>query len=434
LLPGGLRDKRAAAPISRPAVQKATIERSGAAARATAVDSGYSWLRLLASLALSTIAGVGMWSVVVVMPAVQKDFGLTRAEASTAYTLLMIGFGAGGILMGRLADRLGIFRPLLSGIVALSLGYVATSFAATPWQFAIAHGLLIAMLGSAVTFGPLIADVSLWFERRRGIAVAVCASGNYLAGTIWPPVVERLVATLGWRQTHLLIAAFCLLTMLPLAMALRRRSPDTEQPAVPAASRPGASRSPMPLGLLQALLAFAGVACCLAMSMPQVHIVAYCGDLGYGAARGAEMLAVMLGFGIVSRLASGFIADRIGGLRTLLLSSILQMVALVLYVPFDSLVSLYVVSALFGLFQGGIVPSYALVIREYFPAREAGMRVGLTLTTTMIGMAVGGWLSGAIFDFTGSYTAAFVNGIAWNAVNVAIVLAILWKVRATRRH
>jgi MFS family permease len=185
--------------------------------------------------------------------------------------------------------------------------------------------------------------------------------------------------------------------------------------------------------VLQSLLMVAGVACCVAMSMPQVHIVAYCNDLGYGLARGAEMLSLMLGLGIVSRLASGLIADRIGGMNTLLLGSILQGIALFLYLPFNGLVSLYVVSGLFGLFQGGIVPSYALIVRQYFPPEEAGTRVGMVLTATLVGMALGGWLSGVIFDLTGSYQLAFLNGIAWNALNVMIVLFLKWKGRG-RQH
>jgi MFS family permease len=185
-------------------------------------------------------------------------------------------------------------------------------------------------------------------------------------------------------------------------------------------------------GAAQALLCIAGLACCVAMAMPQVHIVAYCGDLGYGVARGAQMLAVMLGFGIVSRLLSGVICDRIGGLRTLLLGSALQGVALLLFLPFDGLVSLFVISALFGLFQGGIVPSYAIIIREHFPPTEAGARVGMVLMFTLFGMALGGWLSGKVFDLTGSYQAAFVNGIGWNLLNLTIALTLLYRARGRR--
>jgi len=258
------------------------------------------------------------------------------------------------------------------------------------------------------------------------MAVAICAAGNYLAGTIWPPIVQHFIETAGWRQTYLGIGLFCVATMLPLALVLRKRPPPFE--LSPTGSR-AATWSERPLGLspgaLQSLLVVAGLACCVAMSMPQVHIVAYCGDLGYGAARGAEMLSLMLGFGVVSRLASGWISDRIGGVRTLLLGSTLQGVALLLFLPFDGLVSLYVISALFGLFQGGIVPSYAIIVREYFSPREAGARVGTVLMATLFGMALGGWMSGVIFDLTGSYRAAFLNGTAWNLLNVSIAVWLL---------
>jgi MFS family permease len=387
-------------------------------------DSRYAWLRLCAASVLGTIGGVGMWSFVVALPAVQSDFGVVRGEASLPFTLMMMGFAVGGVLMGRLADRFGVVMPVICGVAGLGLGYVASGYAASLWQLAIAHALI--GLGSSATFGPLMTDVSHWFTRRRGIAVTIVASGNYLAGTIWPPIVQHFVAHEGWRPTHIGIGLFCVATMLPLALiALRRQAPmhDDAAPGAAAAHLQGA------LGLspnaLQVLLVVAGVACCVAMSMPQVHIVAYCGDLGYGPARGAEMLALMMGFGIVSRLASGFIADRIGGVATLLLGSVLQGVALFLYLLFDGLVSLYVISALFGLFQGGIVAMYAIIVREYFAPREAGTRLGIILMATLFGMALGGWMSGAIFDLTGSYRAAFVNGLAWNLLNGAIAAWLL---------
>jgi MFS family permease len=325
--------------------------------------------------------------------------------------------------MGRLADRFGVARPIAAGAIALGLGYIGAGVSDALWQFVLAHGLLIGFLGSSSTFGPLVADTSRWFNRRRGVAVAICASGNYLAGTIWPPVVQHFIDAVGWRWTHIGIGLFCVATILPLTLLLRRPAPlDT-------ASAPAAGRAPVIVAIspnaLQAVLALAGLACCVAMAMPQVQIVAYCGDLGYGVARGAEMLSLMLGFGVVSRLASGFIADRIGGLPTLLLGSVAQMTALVMYLGFNGLTSLYIVSALFGLFQGGIVPSYAIIIREYFPPREAAARFGVVLMATLIGMALGGWMSGAIFDLTGSYRAAFANGVAWNVLNAGIALALL---------
>jgi MFS family permease len=214
--------------------------------------------------------------------------------------------------------------------------------------------------------------------------------------------------------------------MLPLALALRRPSPLTERTATASSVAPRSSR---PLGLspaaLQTVLVVAGLSCCVAMSMPQVHIVAYSHDLGHGAAQGARMLSLMLGLGIVSRLVSGFICDRIGGRRTLLLGSALQAAVLVLYLPADGLASLYLVSALFGLSQGGIVPAYAVIVRECFPPREAGVRVSAVLMATVFGMALGGWLSGVTYDLTGSYQAAFVNGILWNLLNLGIAVGLL---------
>jgi MFS family permease len=390
------------------------------------IDSRTAWRRLVATLAIATLGGVGMWSVVVVLPAVQDDFGVARGTASLPYTLTMVGFGFGGILIGRLSDRLGVALPLAGATVALALGYLLSALAPTLLTYALAQGVLIGFLGSSAFFGPLLADISHWFERRRGLAVAVVACGNYLAGTLWPPIVQQLIESVGWRHTHFIIAGVCLVTMLPLTWALRRRAPKA--PVVVAGAR-AIVRSPPPLDVsprvLQVLLVIAGLSCCVAMSMPQVHIVAYCGDLGYGFAAGARMLSLMLGFGIVSRLLSGWIADHIGGLRTLLLGSVMQALALVLYLPFDSLWSLYVVSALFGLFQGGIVPSYAIIIREYFPPQQAGARVGWVVMATLFGMALGGWMSGVVFDLTGSYQAAFVNGIAWNLLNLSIVIWLM---------
>jgi MFS family permease len=386
-------------------------------------DSTTAWLRLVAAVVLSTIGGVGMWSVVVALPAIQADFGVARADASLPFTVVMIGFAGGGVYMGRLADRFGITVPLTLGTFALSAGYLETGWSSSLWYVALAHGLI--GFGCSATFGPMLADISHWFVRRRGIAVAIAASGNYIAGTIWPPVVQHFIAAAGWRATHIGIGLFCLVTMLPLVFALRRRNESHDSDAADAATARWQAEVPFSPVTLQVLLCIAGVACCVAMSMPQVHIVAYCGDLGYGVARGAEMLSLMLGFGIISRIGSGFIADRVGGVRTLLLGSVLQGVALFLYLWFDGLVSLYVISALFGLFQGGIVPSYAIIIREYFSPREAGTRLGLVLMATLLGMALGGWLSGLIFDFSGSYRAAFLNGLAWNLVNVSIMTWLL---------
>jgi MFS family permease len=389
------------------------------------VDSAYAWRRLGVSLLLSTIGGVGLWSVVVVLPVVQAEFGVARASASLPYTATMLGFAVGGILMGRATDRFGIRGPLVLGSAALSAGYLASAWAGSLAQFALVQGVAIGLLGSSVTFGPLVADVSHWFARRRGIAVSVCASGNYLAGTVWPPVLQHLTASWGWRPAMAAVGVLCAATMLPLTLALRRRAPVSRGPAAPGPGGAAPARPRTTPGATQGLLMVAGLACCVAMSMPQVHIVAYATDLGHGTARGAEMLSLMLGLGVVSRLASGWIADRIGGVPTLILGSALQALTLLLYLPAHSLVGLYVASALFGLSQGGIVPSYAIIVRERFAPREAGARIGAVVMATIVGMALGGWMSGALFDLTGSYRWAFLNGVAWNVLNLAIALWLL---------
>jgi MFS family permease len=402
-------------------------------------DSRYAWTRLCVTLLLMTIGSSAMYVVAVVLPAVQAEFGVQRSEASLPYTLLMIGFGFGGILMGRLADRHGVTLPLWIGAAGLGLGFAGAALSPDIVWFAIAHGLGLGLLGSSATFAPLVADTSLWFVRRRGIAVAVCASGNYLGGVVWPPIVQAVTDSAGWRTAYVGLAVLCAVSLPLLSLALRVRPPAAVagrgaaagQGAVAAGCAVVPSTRPFGLSMTQAqaLLCVAGVACCVAMAMPQVHIVAYCSDLGFGAARGAQMLSLMLFAGIVSRLVSGAICDRIGGLRTLLLGSALQGVALLLFIPFDGMVSLYVISALFGLFQGGLVPSYAIIVREHFPAAEAGARVGTVLMFTLFGMALGGWMSGKIYDLTGSYDAAFANGVAWNLLNLGIAGFLFWRWR-----
>ena len=404
------------------------------AADPTLIDSRTAAWRLLTTLGLVVLGNSSMYVVSVVLPAVQAEFGIGRADASLPYTLMMICLGIGGLWTGRMADRHGLMPVLLLGAVAVCAGFVGAGMAGSIWMFGLAHGLM-GLIGSAATFAPLMADTALWWNRRRGIAVAICASGNYIAGSFWPPLVQYGIETMGWRNTYTGLGLVCGLGMALLALRMRQRPPLVQ---VTAAAGTGSVSSTMtdrsrPFGMnpgrAQLLLFVAGVACCVAMSMPQVHIVAYCTDLGFGAARGAEMLSLMLASGIVSRLVSGLICDRIGGIRTLLLGSALQGIALLLFLPFDGLVPLYVVSAMFGLFQGGIVPSYAIIIREHFDPHEAGARVGSVIMATLLGMALGGWMSGWIFDLTGSYKAAFLNGIGWNLLNLSIATWLFLRLR-----
>lgn len=389
-------------------------------------DSRAAWVRLGIALVIGSLGSVGMWSVVVVIPTVQAEFGATRAAASLAFTCAMLGFGAGGVAMGKLSDRFGIVPAIAIGIVALALGYIGAGYASALWQFNLMHFAI--GVGAAATFGPLMAEASHWFDRYRGLAVTIAASGNYVAGTFWPTVVERGTVYAGWRATHIAIGIGCAAIMAIVVCILRWQIGNESIRAHENAPPPRVDLR-MNTNALTIMLGIAAIGCCVAMAMPQVHIVAYCGDLGYGVARGAEMLSLMLAFGIISRIGSGFLADRIGGLRTLLVGSIAQGVALLFYLFFDSLSSLYIISAMFGLFQGGIVPSYAIIVRESMPAHEAGTRVGIVIFASVIGMSFGGWVSGLIFDATGSYAAAFLNGLGWNALNIMIVVALLWRAR-----
>jgi MFS family permease len=392
-----------------------------------APESRHAWLRLALALVLGTTACVGIWSVVVMLPAVQAEFGSLRAGASMPYAAAMVGFAGGTITMGRVADRYGFAAPIVAAGLCLFIGYELAALAQSLWQFALVH--LLIGFGAAAGFAPLIADVSHWFVKHRGIAVTVAASGSYLAGAVWPQAIQLGLASHGWRATHAAIGVAVLVAMLLLSPFFRAR--PTERTMAEAERAMQAARGDLAMSprALQGLLCLAGFACCVAMSTPQVHIVAYCSDLGYGIARGAEMLTLMLCLGIISRLGSGFVADRIGGARTLVLGSMMQAVALFLYLWFDGLASLYIIAAVFGLFQGGIVPMYAVIIRDYLPPREAGARIGVVLTATMLGMAFGGYLSGAIFDHFASYRIAFLNGMLWNLLNIALVAWLILKPR-----
>jgi MFS family permease len=384
-------------------------------------------VRLALALVIASVGSVGMWSVVVVIPGVQAEFGATRGAVSLAFTMTMVGFGLGGVATGRITDRFGIVAAMALSILFLGAGFVAAGLSTTLWQFIAVY--LVIGLGTSATFAPLMAEASHWFERYRGLAVTIVAAGNYVGGTIWSPLVNLGVQQVGWRTTHIAIGLFCAVSMTLLLLLLRaqiggesRRSHDNAPP-------PRVDLR-LPINTLTALLCVASISCCVAMAMPQVHIVAYCGDLGYGVARGAEMLSLMMAFGVVSRIGSGFLADRIGGIRTLLIGSVAQSVALLFYLFFDSLSSLYLISAMFGLFQGGIVPSYAIIVRESMPASEAATRVGIVILASVVGMSFGGYASGLIFDATGSYAAAFANGFLWNTLNIAIVVALLLRARA----
>ena len=392
-----------------------------------APDGAYAFTRLALSLMIATLIGVGMWAVIVVLPPAQVDFGVDRSAAALPYTLMMCSLAFSTIALGRMTDHFGIVPPLVISALTMGLGFVLAAYAPNLAVFTAAHALI--GIGAGTGFGPMMADISHWFVKRRGLAVVIVASGNYFAGTIWPLLMSLAIPLIGWRATYAGIGVIVAAIVLPLALMMRRRPAAAvyeQAEAVTEAARADVGISPR---LLLILLIAAGFSCCVAMSMPQVHLVAYCGDLGYGVARGAQMLSLMMALGIISRIASGFVADLIGGASTLLIGSFMQGVALLLYLYFNGLESLFIVSGIFGLFQGGIVPMYAVICRELLPPRRAGAAIGLVVSATILGMAFGGYVSGVIFDLTGSYRMAFLNGVLWNAFNFAIVAWLFWRGR-----
>ena len=388
------------------------------------LDTAYSWQRLLVALVIGLVANAGMWAVVVIMPAVEAEFALTRAETSLPYMLSMLGYGLGNFIIGRWVDRVGIATALIGASFGIAVSFFAATQASDIGVLAAVHFIL--GLFAAVGFAPLMSDISHWFLKWRGTAMALVASANYLSGAVWPTVLAGVLAQSGWRAVYLTLAVITVVVVPFLAMLLRRQVPDAAVGATVETISNSANISMSP-ARLQICLGFAGVACCVAMSMPQVHIVSYCVGLGYGPVAGAKMLALMLFGGVLSRIFFGLLSDRLGGVRTLLLGSALQCLGLAFYLPYDGLVSLYTVSLIFGLSQGGIVPSYALIVREYMPAKEAGARVGFVLMMTIWGMALGGWMSGWIYDVSGSYQMAFLNGIMWNLINIGLVVALFFR-------
>lgn len=389
------------------------------------LDTRASWGRLSLAVLVSLIGNAGMWAIILILPDVEAEFNVSRATAALPYTATMIGFALGNFLIGRAVDRYGLAGALAASALLMGAGYGVAMVAPSITVLVLAQFFI--GFGSSASFGPLIADTSQWFLKRRGLAVAIAASGNYMAGAVWPILLAGTLAADGWRATYLILGLACLVIMLPLTWTLRKSLPQEALAASDAAAQ--ARQTGLSPRALTALLSVAGIGCCVAMAMPQVHIVALCMDLGYGPAVGAEMLSLMLFAGVLSRLVSGAMADKLGGVATLLIGSTLQMLALFLYLPTTGLTSLYLVSLIFGLSQGGIVPAYAVIVREYLPAREAGARVGFVIMATILGMALGGWLSGIIYDLTGSYFWAFTNGIVFNALNVAVMVYILLRSR-----
>ena len=380
----------------------------------------YRYVRTLAALLIMIMTSSGMFASIMVLKPVIAEFGIGHGIGALPYTLFMVGYGCGNVIMGKLADRHGIAIPAFIGSLSLPLGLFLASGTDSIFWFCLTQMLLCGFLGAGFSFGPLVADISHWFKARRGLAVGIVISGTYIGGTLWPPLLQHWIDIQGWRDTYIQLAIINLIVMLPLACVFYRRPHIEDDPS------DTIKRNTMehPLGMsknqLQGCICVAGVGCCVAMAMPQVHIVPYVSELGFELSHGANMISLMLGFGIISRIASGWISDHIGGLVTLIIGSALQGLVLLAFIFADTLTALYLTSAAFGLSQGGIVPSYSMIVRRYFPPSEAGGRIGLAFVFTILGMALGGWLAGVLYDLSGSYTLSFVNAIGFNLINLVI--------------
>ncbi|MBT4017415.1 MAG: MFS transporter [Alphaproteobacteria bacterium] len=399
----------------------------------TSVERPYSWVVAIASLLLMTVGNASIYVLIVGLTQITPEFGGSRGIVSFGYSFALFGMGLGGILMGRLSDRIGMVWPAIIGAVSVTLGALVAARATDAWVFLFAHAILLGLIGNGGLFSPLIANVTRWFDRRRGIAVALVVSGQGLAGALAAPIFRWLLEDFGWRATYDYYAIFAICTLVPMAFLLWPKAPAEPAPALSVGDASEADnkilgRSPTNVGWT---LNAAIIGCCIAMAMPMVHVVAHAEDKGHSTVDAAMMLSVLLGVAFFARVTWGGISDKIGGLPTLCISSVLQALALCLYLFVDSLIGLYAISVFFGVAFAGIVPSYAVILRQHFPVSEIGQRVGVIFLFGALGMALGGWLGGAIYDLTGSYFEAFLVGIAANVVNLFLVLPLL---RTERRQ
>ena len=386
-------------------------------------DSQQAWFRLAIIFTMSVIGTAGMWSVVIILPNIQNEFTLDRAASTYPYVATMFGYGFGNVNIGRMLDKIGIKKPIIFALSLLVTSYVLSFFAKNVFWLSTIQ--LFLGFSAAAFFGPMMADISNYFYKRKGLAVSLVASGQHLCGAIWPFVIKDFIIEGDWRNAHLFIALVCSILIPILFYFLGNKVPkmNNEQKLT---TQDEDINSKVNLSIsnrqIQILLMIAGVLCCVAMSMPQVHIVPLCIDNGYGLAVGTEILSFMLFAAVASRVIFGFLSDKIGPIQTLILGSSLQAISLTMFLPFDSQLSLYIVAICFGLSQGGIVPIYAVIISKFLPSNEVAERVGWLIFATIIGMSLGGWLSGEIYDFTNSYRLAFINGIFWNIINLCIMI------------
>ena len=386
-------------------------------------DSKEAWIRLIIIFSMSVIGTAGMWSVVIIMPSIQNEFSLDRAASTYPYVATMFGYGIGNVIIGRLLDKIGIRKPIIFALTLLVASYLLSVLATNVFWLSIIQFFL--GFSAAAFFGPMMADISKYFYTRKGLAVSLVASGQHLCGAIWPFLIKDSLVDGEWKNAHFFIAFVCS-TCIPILVFFLSDKKVKSRDIPKNFEKQDNVNTSVKLSIsnkqIQILLMFAGVFCCVAMSVPQVHIVPLCIDFGYGLAVGTEILSFMLFAAVTSRILFGFLSDRIGPIQTLILGSSLQAISLSMFLPFNSQLSLYIIAVFFGLSQGGIVPIYAVIISKFLPANEVAERVGFLIFATIIGMSLGGWVSGEIFDYTNSYKLAFLNGIFWNIINVSIMV------------
>jgi MFS family permease len=397
------------------------------------VETKSSWIVATVVLVILALSFGAPWVTIVALKAIAADTGGLRSVPALASALAWLGFGTGGIVMGHVAEKFGIRSTVIFGAVMIAIGLTLSTGGET-WQLYVGQGLFMGFLGIGGMNAPFYVYVSRWFDRRRGSALALISSGSYVAGAIWPSIFERAIAHAGWQQTMIYYGLLQAAVIVPLAAVFLRWPPEISLPSGALGGTP-APKSVMgwPPNLVFALVATAVIFCCTPMAMPQAHLPALCSDLGILASHGAAMLSVLLGTAFFSRQFWGWVSDHVGGLNTVLVGSVFQIIAMTAFMLTQDEVGLFTVAAAFGLGFAGIIPAYILSIRELFPASEAYWRIPAFLLCSGTGMALGGWLAGALYDHFGYYAPAFAAGVAANAINLAIIGTLVFRQRFSNR-